>query len=172
MKKYEPAITVVSLTLLFAVLALLVTGAVMQQPDLPVPRMECKSIDPNEADIAWGKDAYSFKYDPNLLIDMEDFYSESVIFSSSLDDYGEWAVFKRKDEATVSCNISESEFLIGLPKFMYQCMGKVDQNTQYIIEWADPNEPEESLVITQSGTDIALPTLDEQAHREPNEVKE
>ena len=145
MKKYEPAITVVSLTLLFAVLALLVTGAVMQQPDLPVP---------------------------NLLIDMEDFYSESVIFSSSLDDYGEWAVFKRKDEATVSCNISESEFLIGLPKFMYQCMGKVDQNTQYIIEWADPNEPEESLVITQSGTDIALPTLDEQAHREPNEVKE
>ena len=33
MKKYEPAITVVSLTLLFAVLALLVTGAFIRQPE-------------------------------------------------------------------------------------------------------------------------------------------
>ena len=33
MKKYEPAITVVSLTLLFAVLAFLVTGAFIRQPE-------------------------------------------------------------------------------------------------------------------------------------------
>ena len=44
MKKYEPAITVVSLTLLFAVLALLVTKTVMGPPDLPTPQMECKTV--------------------------------------------------------------------------------------------------------------------------------
>ena len=33
-------------------------------------------------------------------------------------------------------------------------------------------EPNEVLVITQSGTDIALPTLDEQAHRDSNEAKQ
>ena len=49
MNKYEPAITVVFLTLLFAVLAFLVTKAVMRQPDLPVPRMEGKPIELNEA---------------------------------------------------------------------------------------------------------------------------
>ena len=48
MKKYEPAITVVFLTLLFAVLAFLVARAVMREPDLLIPWMECKTIEPNE----------------------------------------------------------------------------------------------------------------------------
>ena len=116
MKKYEPAITVVSLTLLFAVLALLVTGAVMRQPGILVPQMECKTV-----------------------IGM---YSEG----------GKRMVPGEPFDITI---------------------GPIDNiPEEWIIRFAEPNEPEESLVITQSGTDIALPTLDEQAHREPNEVKE
>ena len=75
---------------------------------------------------------YFIECDPNLLIEFSSFCSDSVIYYLGNEQIAEFTIVR---DGVVGCNISEAEFLEYLPQFLYNYMGKVDPNVQYVIEW-------------------------------------
>ena len=147
-------VVVTAIILLITLLLLMTIGVIKKHGEVSI-RAAVNLIEPNEPeDVNLGDVTYSTDIDPNLWVTGTS-YADSVMFYL---DNKEWATFKIKHDGVVGCNISQAEFLEGMPRCLYSCMGKLDPNETIAIEWTEPNEPDDEIgEIVFEITDIPVP---------------
>ena len=157
-------VVVTAIILLITLLLLMTIGVIKKHGEVSI-RAAVNLIEPNEPEGGyWGVGTVSKENDANF-IPPEDVNLGDVTYSTDIDpilwftgtlytngvyfylDNKEWATFKIKHDGVVGCNISQAEFLEGMPRCLYSCMGKLDPNETIAIEWAEANEVKESTDV-------------------------
>jgi len=137
-------------TIWFAILIIILVAVLITSTE---PNKPNEPMEPNEPAI--DIDSFAGYYDPNNILyyfaEFGLFEFQDGMYTEDLDLYSnvtfclgckDWAVFKRKRDGVISCNVTKEEFIRRLPECIYDSVSKTDPNLLPVIEWAEPNEPD------------------------------